>query len=645
MKQTILFSLLMISFLAVAHAEDEDVIKELEDSQTTSQSPTAVQAEPAKSKATVVKGSPLPSDYSFLADFDPTDESAYPMNFDFLKSGAKLLPQKFIYAISKSGLLIGPVSFLERHIDFKVLTRGSNKDFQFTWPDHLPKQGKIFIMGSGEKEILWQESFTKRDIGNDVKYYRRVSKKNKVSSYNRWTEKGVSTKLLNKIKDQQQFRICYVFEGDAYFLQFCTASYKLDESFKEQRLPPTDVQVIINSVTTKQRGIIILGGEVDKIDFKATLPKGSFVQFTTQPIVFEIVDAVKGPNKSIVIKARGATPYTDNIKWVQEDLWQAEIKNLKFYVGGEGEIPFYQEIFLSEEAPTNEDRLSLHKRVRHNTYANELTVYGYAPEAADLQNLDGEVAKYDKKYFVWKMKDFKKGKFNKKDVRVKYGDKMYAASYDVYRQYQLEISARISGVALVDTKQVLFIGDLILGSWYESFFGWKNYWLGHQRWGLYLKHFRSLMTTPDLTTFAATSLDLKYRLTPGVWEKDATFGLIAGYQTVTFNQSELPMYGAGIFWARSMPELFDKVLNIIPWFRYPKWVDAEFVNYISSADGKYNLGTNYLLNFHGKMLFTSRLFLEGGFSMRQLAFQPVGAAQTPTTAALFTGTLGLGYNF
>ncbi len=401
----------------------------------------------------------------------------------------------------------------------------------------------------------------------------------------------------------------------------------------------------INGSASKPKGIIVIGRDADEVKFKVTLSKGTLVEFDTRPSQFEIIDAVGLPDNKTRLRATGATPYAESVKFLDDGSWVTEIKNSKMYVGGTGEIPFYQEIFISQRLPRENEKLLVHRKSFLNTYAANTTIYGYVPVTEGLRPIDGSIKKYNNNTYIWKIDKLKKGKINKREATVEVGKKDYTAIADIYRGYQYEVSARISGVALVETQEILFIGDLIFGSWYESLFGNKNYYYGQQRWGLYLKHFVSLTSVSALTNFTATSADLKYRLVPGVWEKDATVGLIAGFQSVTFNSTSLPMYGVGAFWARPMPEFFDRIFNVIPWFRYPKWVDMELISYLIAADSKYNLGTNYVLNFHGKMLFTRQFFMEGGMSIRQTEFKLTTSSLAPTTGSLLTGTLGFGYNF
>ena len=61
-------------------------------------------------------------------------------------------------------------------------------------------------------------------------------------------------------------------------------------------------------------------------------------------------------------------------------------------------------------------------------------------------------------------------------------------------------------------------------------------------------------------------------------------------------------------------------------------------------DASYELGDDYALNFHGKVLWTPRFYGEAGFGIKKYYFLQ---KQTQQGASLntFYGTLGIGLNF
>src|SRR5690606_22490582 len=159
------------------------------------------------------------------------------------------------------------------------------------------------------------------------------------------------------------------------------------------------------------------------------------------------------------------------------------------------------------------------------------------------------------------------------------------------------------------------------------------------------KYIKSLSvggTDPELTTM---HLDLKYRFTPGLWNKDESVGAILGYQDLEYRGMASPQTGVGLFWARKMPKIFDDVLNLFSFLRYPKWVDMEGIYYFNSMNSKTQLhGPNYIVTFHGKMFLKPVLFMEGSIGLRGFAITDKSAGRKSNVNMMFT-TIGLGLNF
>ncbi len=204
------------------------------------------------------------------------------------------------------------------------------------------------------------------------------------------------------------------------------------------------------------------------------------------------------------------------------------------------------------------------------------------------------------------------------------------------------------------------MGEVAFNYWFENFLGSydKHY---HQRWGLSAKAFRSL-TNLELSrlnsALAAYTAELKYRLEPGLWARDETWGLLGGYQKVTYDFFDAQMAGLGFFWARSMPKVFDDLiayLDIWDLFNYPKWVDLEFIYYMVSPESNIIMGPvgygNWALNFHGQIMFTPTFFGEAGFGIKQYDFGQgiLDRYGRPATKGFsFTssyGTFGFGFKF
>jgi hypothetical protein len=146
-------------------------------------------------------------------------------------------------------------------------------------------------------------------------------------------------------------------------------------------------------------------------------------------------------------------------------------------------------------------------------------------------------------------------------------------------------------------------------------------------------------------------------LSPGLCGRDETWGLLGSYQQVKYDIFQTGMLGGGVFWARSIPKVFDDLLNLLPFMRSPKWVDCEFIYYMSSLNSAYPLRNpaqggrgNWALNFHGQIMWTQRFFGEAGFGLKNYDFNyessPSGVFQRLNfNFTSFYGTAGIGYKF
>ena len=159
-----------------------------------------------------------------------------------------------------------------------------------------------------------------------------------------------------------------------------------------------------------------------------------------------------------------------------------------------------------------------------STYADSVWVSGSVDPSVELSAQDAEVKRLSPKEFEWNFPAPEKGVFNKSFVDVKEDGKTWKAEYEIYRGYSSEISGRLSGI-LTSGFQILLLGEIAGQYWFEDIFGWKNYRFSKQRWGIAARYFNAFAETTgssdtNLRQLSVGNVDLKYRLTPGVWQRD-----------------------------------------------------------------------------------------------------------------------------
>ena len=94
---------------------------------------------------------------------------------------------------------------------------------------------------------------------------------------------------------------------------------------------------------------------------------------------------------------------------------------------------------------------------------------------------------------------------------------------------------------------------------------------------------------------------------------------------------------------------FDDIFNVIPFMRYPKWVDLEFILYPITLRDQQSSNFIFTMNFHGKVQWSPTFFGEAGFGLKNFSFEDTRSSdpnkQLSLTLGAAYGTIGLGFNF
>ncbi|MGZ3770705.1 MAG: hypothetical protein ACXVCP_13955 [Bdellovibrio sp.] len=506
-----------------------------------------------------------------------------------------------------------------------------NNELHISWDTNLVQSGELtFINEQGQE--LW---------------------KRQLSGQGSWVFKDLKSKEAPQWSSGTKFHLCLKSgEGTAY-ANLCTGSYAV--IFNENKIEigrsrsEADPRVIFNNDEHSLKGDFEVKTDTPT-QFLATLKTNSsfdFVSLPNVPVIKDMVQAKESgkvtltgemprPLKAESINVEGekygkltrALGFEKTIA-EQNDLWQMNVPEkgtTLFFPGKTGGIFVYK---LEIQNPPNEsERLYLTANQTSGTYlSHDQFVLTDAQGVTQVVNYDA-----DKKWAVNKITH----------------DKSYL---EVYRGSSGEASLRLTGVSTSNGNSIL-MGEGHVSWWFNDIFGWQNQILSKQRWGVSAKYFSSLMDFPisdgagktENVMLSALQADIRYRLNPGFWERDETVGLIGAYETVHLGSDNISKMGAGLFWARSMPRSIDKWFSKLPYMNYPKWVDMEVISFLSSPDSDVNLKGDFILNFHGKVLWTPAFFGEAGFGVKNYnyEFKSSGYGAKLTT---YYGTLGIGLNF
>jgi hypothetical protein len=475
--------------------------------------------------------------------------------------------------------------------------------------------------------------------------------------------------------------ICRSREGQT---RVCTAQLEIQRQKNWLRLVPVPLteappRVIVFNESGKLKNEIPV--ELGKpVQFYAELKSGMSYEFVSAPRATNLVDMVQDssgkfawltleteepPVASAMLLNKMKTPeWVEWIGWQQtigdfRKLWRTKVSLNDTFILVPGESGgVFRQNFKITKLPREESRPYTETHSLTSTYIDGAPIRGRKPAHVHLSSKQNSVeVKEDKETFTWKFGASQRNQFNRSYLMVQDGNDTFQAYHEVFKGYPRELSARLSGIlGSGEDNQVsmIFVGELAFNYWFEDFFGWTNYYT-RQRLGLSAKAFRTL-TEFKLKPFSGNlnseTVDLKYRFNPGLWAREESWGVMSGYQHVSYDFFDAQFLGVGFFWARSMPKVFDEMASWLPFLNYPKWVDFDFVYYMSSLDPNVGLAPkgigNWSLNFHGQLMFTEKFFVEAGFGLKQYDFSQKDPADRRTKAMNFTssyGTVGCGFRF
>lgn len=477
------------------------------------------------------------------------------------------------------------------------------------------------------------------------------------------------------INAKESFRLCLSQEQERSPIKLCSQRYAMINTSRGLTIAkagadkPT-ARILINNDEAPLKKTLTVTTDTP-IGFYSELATGESYEFVTVPSKLQLMD-IADTNKEKVLRIVGydARPvnssvllnsdqYTSLTKMLgfeatisdPRKFWAALIStdDPKIYLPGNGGGIFKQKFKLSE-IPRRQSRAYLHRQTPAGTYSNSIQLEGRKQETSVVASTQDSVTtdEKDPNYFYWQFQAKERGQINRSYLNVNFEGQTYKSYYEIYKGFPRELSARLSTVAA--SGSLIFLGELAYSQWFEDLFGWTNYYVSRQRWGFSAKYFQSFnelkvdLATGQTAKLTVANVDLKYRLIPGLWNRDETLGILASYQNVALDQLKAPMLGVGVFWARSMPKAIDDIFNFVEIMRHPKWVDLEFIYYMKSMNSNVTLDSSMSLNFHGKVLWAHNVFGEAGFGLKRYAFTDTMLNQMAGLNTVY-GTAGIGLNF
>lgn len=664
---------------------------------------TSPSAETSTTEAQTQEQEEIPAPQKSLLKSAATRDFNKGLYFDQVDNGVILPPLELDYDLSQFNgkqLRIGNVLLNEKNFLFALLPLGKTHSqlnqvlssgdagklaLVMSWPEKLLSHGTIEMI-SRTGDVVWTYSFdeeAKKDWQKKIDGWRKelIAKGVAAKDIARSGIFGSQFAILDiegtnaPFKNQKEsFRFCVTQTDGRNSTKMCSQRYGTRTTgnntiMGKVRVDPTTPRVLVQNEEAALKNSVVVGAEMPT-SFFAELASGESYEFVTLPNKLELMDIsdTKKPGvlrivgydtrptgRSIILNPDQYSSLTKLLGFEAtigdpRKFWAAAIRgdDPKIFLPGQGGGIFKQRFELSE-VPRTQSRVYLHRNTPKGTYIDGIKLEGRKQPVAQVSSEQNsvEVDSRDPSHFTWEFKATERGQINRAYLDVKFAGKDYKSYYEIYKGFPREISGRFTGVQA--SSDFIVMGEIAYNQWFEDVFGWTNYWMSRQRWGVSAKFFQSFNelkvdSAGSTAPLSVMTVDLKYRLTPGLWGRDESVGALLSYQNVTFDKLKAPMLGVGAFWARSMPKVFDDLFNLMPFMRYPKWVDMEFIYYASSMDSNVTLNAPMSLNFHGKVLWSERLFGEAGFGMKRYGFTDSSLNQKAELNT-FYGTVGLGINF
>ena len=261
----------------------------------------------------------------------------------------------------------------------------------------------------------------------------------------------------------------------------------------------------------------------------------------------------------------------------------------------------------------------------------------------------------DEKSFIWKFPTPEKGRMSQNYLALKHKDQYYYFSRRIFRSHRGSISA---SAALSTSVTLDFVPGYNISAdfWPESVWG-KQSW-AYQRWGFGFNIYETAQPfkpKKDFTEDVSINpihFDIMYRLTPGIRPVEQSFGINLRYLRYQLfrsrSQNLTPRFiGVGGFWHLGPQKIVDDVFNIVPFFRYPKWMELS-AYYYPLVFGSFEAGFSWSYHAKGRLYFSKDWYFEASINVMDINFKFVTDNpfdQIAPRISTIHGTLGFGWMF
>jgi hypothetical protein len=541
------------------------------------------------------------------------------------------------------------------------------------WPSEVFRGGKLELI-KANGDIIFSRNIQESDLDT---YTINTFDETRNNYHNSKISFPFEESWLNAIKTSGGVFFCLKNKRKMEFLEICSSPYKVNKTELVPSTKNSSTKVLFNGTTDQPLvGEIMLSREKDpQIQWFAQLQSGLSWSFKELVPQWQIAELVQIDFQLFRISGVGSRPlkyFTDHFTYKNRDFFY-EVKPSPLI----SEHPDYWSFnlqattaidlnFMNPNGGIYTARLNINSApnvlqtpiiVENNnpqlTYSSNIDYIVTVPPGASIEKQDKVKKAKEANNYTWKINKLKKGAIVRNEIKVKIAENSVKPFFlEIYRGHSADMGFQYTVSTL--SGGIASGGEFHTSYWAEDFFGLaKADWL-RLRLGMQIKYFKPQKKIPIAVNTSGSEkkevevsssvIDFKYRFKPGLWGRDETFGLMLAQHQFVFDEYKLNLLGAGLFWARSMPIFFDDLFNFFPFFRYPKWVSTEFINFVQNSGSDLTLKNTYHLNFYGKVMWTRSIYGDLGFGMRSYSFNDAEKKRNPTLNLFFI-TFGLGFIF
>lgn len=567
--------------------------------------------------------------FSFNAHAVKNDKNLF---YQADKNNVQVLPQRFEYAIlDEDRLKIGDILIDTSKLSFDLQPASQGKfKLTFKWPAALLQDGNIILKNNVGK-ALFDSEFNKENIKiiKAEPIEGETDLRNDSAEYSTMIE----NKLVQDLKYLPFVKFCIFKEDAGTRIYLCSKELYMSTAnaqmvVKSRNSNRNNTSVEVNSQTVGDQGLIFLNDSSELLVMKAFTKNGAQLEIETRKKDVDFKDVFNSEDgTSLVFTATGAEPVDPSkVKKINSEEWQISVPKTKpvVYLKGEGDIPMRQEFFIKGDLPSDKNKIYLSENSKNKTYSHNMEIFGKLPDGFSATSTEANSKLLTSKNgnFKWVWSNLNSNKKNRRYLTVKNADQKWTAGYDVEQVTPAEIYIGLNTY----TSNQAINANLGFNWWFENFLS-INSEATYLHWGASLKRAQHLSTKTGEPKLDITQVELLYRLNPGFYMQDETWGLNLPIGMISTDSNSIQTFGIGAFWHKKAPTSLSK---------YASWFNSNAVFFLpGGSDLKLKQGLS-LSTLANKKL-NDLLWLTYGGGISQYTFDPK-SGQEPMQINIEIGT-------